>query len=32
MTSQVIIPQGSIDKVFSVVGDVAGKEVTGQML
>lgn len=30
--SQVNLPAGSIDKVFSVIGDVTKKEVTGQML
>ena len=30
--SQTNLPAGSIDKVFSVIGDVTKKEVTGQML
>ena len=30
--SQTQIPSGSLDKVFSVIGDVTKKEVTGQML
>ncbi len=32
LISQTSLPAGSIDKVFSVIGDVAKKEVTGQML
>lgn len=30
--SQANLPAGSVDKVFSVIGDVTKKEVTGQML
>jgi hypothetical protein len=30
--SQTSLPDGSLDKVFSVIGDVTKKEVTGQML
>lgn len=32
LSSQANLPAGSIDKVFSVIGDVTKKEVTGQML
>jgi hypothetical protein len=32
LSSQTKLPAGSIDKVFSVIGDVTKKEVTGQML
>jgi hypothetical protein len=32
LSSQTNLPAGSIDKVFSVIGDVTKKEVTGQML
>jgi hypothetical protein len=32
LSSQPNLPAGSIDKVFSVIGDVTKKEVTGQML
>lgn len=32
LSGQTNLPAGSIDKVFSVIGDVTKKEVTGQML
>src|SRR5512135_2622494 len=32
IVSQTNLPAGNLDKVFSVIGDVAKKEVTGQML
>ncbi len=32
ISSQTNLPAGSIDKVFSVIGDVTTKEVSGQML
>ena len=32
LKSQTNLPAGSMDKVFSVIGDVTRKEVTGQML
>lgn len=32
LTSQTSLPAGSIDEVFSVIGDVTKKEVTGQMI
>jgi len=32
LSSQTSLPAGSIDKVFSVIGDVTKKEVAGQML
>lgn len=31
LSSQTSLPAGSLDKVFSVIGDVTKKEVTGQM-
>jgi len=32
LISQVKLPAGDLDKVFSIIGDVTKKEVTGQML